>query len=415
MNLLKDIPIKKLIYGGYGLAEVKGKTLMVEYALPEEIVDVEVIQEKRDYILGKANRIIKPSPVRRSAPCPYYGVCGGCQLQHMEYLDQVRSKEEILLETLKRIGKIEVKSLEASLFSEEFGYRVKAQFKVAEGFLGFYERRSHNIVEIDQCLLLHPSMKELIPSLKELSRKLKGLKEVEVIYSPTEDEFLIKLFSQEDIAKEKIKKLAEHLLPKKVVGIGLYKEGKVYSLGRDFTFLRIGPYLYRLSMDSFVQVNYKLWEKFIEAAIPEESFNRVLELHCGIGFFSLFLAKRSGFLMAYDSNGRAVKDAEYNAKVNSVGNVSVGKEKSSSALKKHAGDIIDLIFLDPPRSGLSEGEAHLILQNKPRHLIYISCEPTTFARDLKVLIKGGYSLASLRMIDNFPNTYHIEAIAHLVF
>ncbi len=415
MNILKNISIEKLIYGGYGLAKYGGKTLMIEYGLPQEVVDVEVLQEKKNYIIGRVRKVLKASEARRDAPCPYYEICGGCQLQHMEYAEQLRAKEDILLETLERIGKIKVNKIEKSLFAEEFGYRIKAQFKANDGLLGFYERRSHNIVNIDKCLLLHPSINELIPSLKELSKKLRVIEEIEAIYSPTEGEFLLRLFSQEEIGKEKLRKIMENYLPKAVVGVGVYKDRKLYSLGRDFLFLQIGPYTYRLSMDSFIQVNYMLWERFIESAMPEEKVEKALELHCGIGFFSLFLAKKSDFLLAYDSNGRAIKDAEYNAKVNSVSNITFGNERSSIALKRHAGEVIDLIFLDPPRSGLSEGEAQLILQNKPKHIIYVSCEPTTFARDLKVLAKGGYTLESLRMVDNFPNTYHIEAIAHFVF
>ncbi|MFN3871165.1 MAG: 23S rRNA (uracil(1939)-C(5))-methyltransferase RlmD [Aquificaceae bacterium] len=413
MSSLHRVYIEKLIYGGYGLSQLGGKKLMVEYALPGEKVEVELIQEKKDYSIGKVIKVLEASQDRRDAPCVYYGVCGGCQLQHMSYKSQLKTKEEMLLETLERIGKLQINKLEDPLYGEEFGYRIKVQFKASQGRIGFYERRSHNLVEIEECLLLHPSINQTLPSLRELTKRLKSLQEIEVIYSPTEDEFLLKLLSSEEIPKEKLRKVVEDTLPKKVVGVGIYRENKLYHIGRDFIFVKVDPFLYRLSMDSFIQVNYKLWEDFVKAAVPQNSFNKVLELHCGIGFFTLPLVKRSSFVNAYDSNGRAIKDAEYNAKINSISNVSFQQEKSSIALKKHAGDIFDLIFLDPPRSGLSEGEAQLILKNRPKSIVYVSCEPTTLARDLKVLIKGGYKLLSLRMVDNFPNTYHIEAVAHL--
>ncbi len=413
MNLQESLYIKKLVYGGYGLAQKEGKSVLVDYALPGEIVEVQTLQEKRDYILAKTKRVILQSSTRREAPCPYFGICGGCQLQHMEYPAQVRSKEDILLETLNRIGKLELKSLEPSLFSEEFGYRVKVQFKVSGEKLGFFERRSHNIVEIKECLVAHPAINDLIPSLKELAKKVDGLKEIHVFYSPNEGEFLIKLLSEKSFPKEKLKKLIDNLLPKRVVGVGVYIENRLYSLGRDFTFVKVGSYKYRMSMDSFIQVNHFLWEAFVNFAVPKERYNHVLELHCGIGFFSFFLAERSNFVLAYDVNRSAIRDAEYNAKINSVGNVSFQHESGLEALKKHAGEPIDLLFLDPPRSGLSEGEAKLVLKNKPKEIVYVSCEPTTLARDLKVLVKGGYNLLGVRMVDNFPNTYHIEAIANL--
>jgi len=413
MNLQESLYIKKLVYGGYGLAQKEGKSVLVDYALPGEIVEVQTLQEKRDYILAKTKRVILQSSTRREAPCPYFGICGGCQLQHMEYPAQIRSKEDILLETLNRIGKLELKSLEPSLFSEEFGYRVKVQFKVSGEKLGFFERRSHNIVEVRECLVAHPAINDLVPSLKELAKKVDGLKEIHVFYSPNEGEFLIKLLSEKSFPKEKLKKLIDNLLPKKVVGVGVYIENRLYSLGRDFTFVKVGSYKYRVSTDSFIQVNHFLWEAFVNSAVPKERYNHVLELHCGIGFFSFFLAERSNFVLAYDVNRSAIRDAEYNAKINSVGNVSFQHESGFEALKKHAGEPIDLLFLDPPRSGLSEGEAKLVLKNKPKEIVYVSCEPTTLARDLKVLVKGGYKILGVRMVDNFPNTYHIEAIAHL--
>ncbi len=413
MNFQDSLYVKKLVYGGYGLAQREGRSALVEYALPGEIVEVQILQEKRDYSLATVRKVLVPSSVRREPPCPYFGVCGGCQLQHMEYPSQVKSKEDILLETLGRIGKLDVRELGASIFSEEFGYRVKVQFKVSEGRLGFFERRSHRLVEIRECLLVHPAINELIPSLRELARKVDGLKEIHVLYSPHEGEILLKLLSEKVFPKEKLKKIMETSLPKGVVGVGFYKEYRLYTLGRDFVFVRVGPYRYRVSMDSFIQVNHFLWEAFVNSALPEGSFSRMLELYCGIGFFSLFLANRAEFVLAYDTNRSAIRDAEYNAKINSVGNVSFEQETGLEALKKHAGEVIDLLFLDPPRSGLSQGEAKLILKNKPKEVVYVSCEPTTLARDLKVLLRGGYRLKSLWMVDNFPNTYHIEAVARL--
>ncbi len=307
------------------------------------------------------------------------------------------------------------------IYSKEFGGRIRAQFKSERGRIGFYERRSHNLVDIEECLLLHPEINKLIPSIRELSRQLPQVKEIHVNYSPSEDEALLKAVAQEPVDKDNLKKVAEHFLPKKVVGVGYYiraKDGelqKLWHIGRNFTFYKIGSMRYRVSMDSFIQVNHHLWEAFIQEAVPDKQYERVLELHCGIGFFTLTLSKKSRFVFAYDANKSAVKDAEYNARINGIDNVSFEALKAVEAIRKHAGDIMDMIFLDPPRSGLSEGEAKLIIKNKPKDIVYITCEPTTFARDLKVLTEGGYTIERLLMVDNFPNTYHIEAIAHLSY
>ncbi|RMH80429.1 MAG: 23S rRNA (uracil(1939)-C(5))-methyltransferase RlmD [Acidobacteria bacterium] len=409
-----SVHIKKLVYGGYGLGEIGGRKLLVDYSVPGEVVKVEVLKDKGDYALATVKDVVFPSEERREAPCPYYGRCGGCQLQHIRYDAQLRAKAEILLETLRRIGRLEIRDLDSVVYGEEFGYRVRAQFKVQGSKLGFFERRSHRLVEIEKCLLLHPSINRLIPSLRELSNRAPNISEIHVSYSPTEDEFLIKLISKDFLAKEKLRKIMENTLPKEVKGLGFYRKSqREYYLGRDFTFYSIGPYRYRVSMDSFFQINYLLWEDFINTAMPSNHYNTALELHCGVGFFSLFLAKKSGFVHSYDSSPSAIRDAEYNARINSVDNLFFYNEKSLYALKRHAGEVIDLIFLDPPRSGLSEGEAKLITANRPKEMVYVSCEPTTFARDLKVLTRGGYNLRHVSLIDNFPNTYHIESVARL--
>ncbi|MCX8076626.1 MAG: class I SAM-dependent RNA methyltransferase [Aquificaceae bacterium] len=414
MKTLKNLLVKKLIYGGYGLAHVEGKSVFVDYALPNEVVDAEVYRENKNYFLARTKRVVLPSSVRRDAPCPYYQECGGCQLQHLDYAEQIKAKEDMLLDTLKRIGKIELKNLESSLYAEEFGYRIRAQFKVDRGRLGFFKRKSHSLIQVENCLLVHPAINQLLPALRELLRKIQTVKEVHVLYSPNEDEFLVKLLCDNTPPTDKMRKLKNTILPKKVMGIGVYGEGEVYHIGRDFSFIEASSYRYRVCMDSFLQVNYLLWDRFIASALPKASFNKVLELHCGVGFFSLPLSKNSKFVVAYDSNRSAIKDAEYNAKINCVENVSFNYGISTEAIKKHAGEVIDLLFLDPPRSGLSGGEAKLVLKNKPNRIVYVSCEPTTLARDLKVFLEGGYKIESLRMVDNFPNTYHIEVIAHLV-
>lgn len=413
MSSQEGLHIKKLVYGGYGLAQEGGKSILIDYALPGEIVKVRVLQEKRDYSLATVEGVILPSSARREPPCPYFGVCGGCQLQHMEYHAQIRSKEDMLLETLNRIGRLDIRTLQPSLFSQEFGYRVRVQFKVSEGRLGFFQRRSYRLVEVRECPVAHPAINELIPSLKELAGRIGGLKEIHTLYSPHEDEFLLRLISERNLPRERLGKLIESTLPRRVVGVGLYRGQRVHTFGRDFTFIRVGPYRYRVSMDSFLQVNHFLWDAFASSAVPEGRFGKVLELYCGIGFFSFFLAGRSDFVFACDTNRSAIRDAEYSARINSVDNVSFQQESGLEAIKRHASEIIDLLFLDPPRAGLSEGEAKLILKNRPKEVLYVSCEPTTLARDLKVLVKGGYRLVGVRMVDNFPNTYHIESIAHL--
>jgi 23S rRNA (uracil1939-C5)-methyltransferase len=326
---------------------------------------------------------------------------------------------DILLESLERIGKIKLDSVNGILGSkEEFGYRTRVQFKIREGHLGFFAWGSGELVPIEECLLAHPRINQLIPSLKETARLVNDLQEVNVFYSPHEDEFLLKLITVSPMETEKLRKLKEHILPKEVVGLGNYTllGGKLIKrvvVGREFTFVRSGRFILRVSNDSFFQVNHTLYEDFPKLVAEGERVKRVLELHSGVGFFSFWLSESCEFLFGSDANQSAIKDAIYNAKLNQVSNVYFAHERAVDTLKNHAGEVIDLLVLDPPREGLSEGEAKLIVQNKPKRIIYISCNPTTLARDLKVLVSGGYKIEGVHLVDNFPQTYHIESVVKL--
>jgi 23S rRNA (uracil1939-C5)-methyltransferase len=418
MKVISELSIKKLVYGGYGLADHRGKKVFVRYAVPMELVSAEVIKEKKDHIEAVVKDIIVSSPWRRQAPCKYYTYCGGCQLQHIHPEKQVELKEDILLESLQRIAHIAVDRLGDSIKSgQEFGYRIKAQFKVQSGKLGFFAWGTHELVSIEECLLLHPAINGLIPSLRELIKKVKDLQELHVLYSPTEDEFLLKLITPTAYDANKMRTLKEKLLPKEVVGVGNYsKLGdqliKRYHIGRNFTYMQVGKYRYRVSNDSFFQINFTLWEELIRGIVIG-GYRKVVELHCGAGFFSIPMSEVSNFLLSSDNNPSAIRDAEYNAKLNMRDNVVFSQESAYQTLKNYAGEVIDLLFLDPPRSGLTTEETKLILQNRPREIIYVSCNPTTLARDIGKLTDGGYALKGIRLIDNFPQTYHIESVAYL--
>ena len=414
------VSIEKLVYGGLGLARHNGKTLFVRFAAPKELVDVEIIKEKKDYAEGVIKNIVIPSVERREAPCPYYGVCGGCQIQHLEYEAQIKAKKEILLENLQRIGKLkEVNYLGEIPSEKEFNYRTRVQFKVQEGKLGFYRWDEKEVVDIEECLIAHEEINALIPSLRKLVEAISDLQEIHVNYSPTRDEFTLKLLTITHTDESLLEALKNEVLPEKVVGIGNY--GKVgmtqvkrYAIGREHIFMDVGKWKFRVSMDSFFQVNYTLWEKFIKEALEfSGSYKKAVDLHCGVGFFTIPLSEQGNFIEGADANPSAVKDAEYNARLNDRDNVVFTEVTAHKFLKRRAGKILDLVLVDPPRSGLLKEEVELLVKNKPGRIVYISCNPSTFARDVRMLVRGGYELKGVKLIDNFPQTYHIESIALL--
>ncbi len=413
------LTVEKLVYGGYGLARENNKVFLVRYSAPKEFVEAEILEEKRDYTEAQVKKVIIPSPHRREAPCPYFGSCGGCQLQHLDYETQVSQKNDILRETLSRIGRIANPPLQDPIRSDlEFGYRVRVQFKVKNQKVGFFRLGEKELVEIEECPLAHPRINALIPHLKEVAQRIRELQEIHVFYSPKEDKFLVRFITPIETDRSLLEKVKDDFLPKDVVGVGDYSRlrlilTKRYWIGTEYLFVDAGGFTYRVSGDSFFQVNYSLWDRFIQEVVKGVSFRKAVDLHCGVGFFTLPLAKVGNFIEGSDSNPSAVNDATYNAKVNQVDNAVFVKADAYRHLKSRGGEVLDLVLLDPPRSGLGDKERDLLLQNKPERIIYVSCNPSTLARDLKVFLKGGYTLERVRLIDMFPQTYHIESVSVL--
>ena len=414
-----ELIVQKLVYGGYGVGEVKGRKFLVRYAAPKELVEVDVLKETRIYTEAVVRRVKIEGEGRRQAPCRYYMQCGGCQLQHIEYDRQLMAKADILLETFERVGKIKLSSVSGILASkEEFGYRTRVQFKVKDRRIGFFAWKSKDLVPVEECLLAHPRINQLIPSLKEIAKAVEDLQEIHVLYSPYEDEYLLKLVGTSAVEGQKLKNIKESLLPREVVNVGSYvlsegKPVKTSSVGREFTYFRSGKFLLRVSSDSFFQVNYTLYEDFPKLVAEGERVKRVLELHCGVGLFSFWLSENCDVLSGSDANQSAIKDAIYNAKINQISKVSFAHEKAVKTLKSHMGEVIDLLVLDPPKEGLSKLDKAFVSQNKPERIIYKSSEPTTLARDLHTLTSLGYAVESVYLVDVLPQTFHISAVVKL--
>ncbi len=413
------LSIEKIVYGGYGLAKHKDKVVLVRYSAPKELVDARVIKSKRNYDEAQVEKVIIPSNYRREALCPHYGVCGGCQLQHIDRESQIASKEDILLETLERVGGLRDIELLDSVYSpQETGYRIKVQFKVKNGAVGFYRWGEREVVDVKECPIAHTKINRLLPSLKECARQVQELQEIHVFYSPTEDKHLVKFITPTPIEREMIRYMKENLLPNSVVGVGDYSRlrgflRRRYWIGTEYLFVEVDRWKFRVSADSFFQVNHTIWKDFIDAVLDGVSYRKALDLHCGVGFFTLPLSEKGNFIEGSDSNPSAIRDAEYNAKINQRDNVVFVRSDAYRHLKNRGGEVIDLVLLDPPRSGLDKNELEILSKNKPERITYVSCDPSTLARDLKFLVGKGYVLEGVRLVDMFPQTYHIESVAYL--
>ena len=365
------VTIEKTVYGGYGLAHFDGRAIFVDKAIPGDTVSVEIFIEKKDYSFARIKEIISPAQIRKESLCPSFHLCGGCSFLCVDYADEINLKKNILLDSLKHIGGIDFEIANVDIITgERFHYRSHALVKRSNGMTGFFSRGTNDIVPFpnEGCMLL---AKELFESLS----------------SHTSDRgFRIALSANGSISTSNgnFYKINEHEM-------NVIYERNVHDFFQSNRFLRasmlerVGEY-----------ANLSLDEDFID-------------IGCGIGFFTLYLASRARFGHGVDINNDCIKSAQDNAKINKIKNVSFELLPASQInpfRKKY-----DLILADPPRAGLDKKTRQTILAMKSKRIVYVSCNPSTFARDAKDLINGGYSMKKLTFIDMFPCTYHIETIA----
>ncbi len=396
------------VYGGYVISR-DGKVMFIKGAIPGELVEVSIEDRRRDYSIASVRNIIEPSPSRRQPPCPVFGTCGGCQLQYMDYETQVSIKEEILRDTMRRIGDVNVE-LMSSVIDKEFGYRHRGQFKVSQsGEIGFYREGTREVVQISECPLMVDEINETLQRLKAID--LKGIRELNIISGDTVA-MLIKGNLSEDVAHE--------ILKAGVSGIA-FDNGD--SLGKDYITLDLNGLRYTVTPWSFFQshwdLNRKVVKMVLEKLTPFEG-KRVLDLYAGAGNFSLPLSLSAKEVVSVEENPYAVEDGRRNAMLNGIKNCRFirtsieeclgGKRQRDPRLFGEGG--YDIVILDPPRPGLTSRCIDGLMSHAPERIVYISCNPATLARDIKKM-KKKYEIGYICMVDLFPNTYHIEAMVLL--
>ncbi len=402
LTLRVDTPV----YGGFVLGR-DGKVIFVRGAIPRELVEVNITETRRDYSIAEVTRVIEPSEFRRTPPCPYYGQCGGCQLQHIQYEKQVNIKEDILAETLLRLGDIKIDNI-SSITEREFSYRQRVQFKVSKsGRIGFFREGTRDIVTIDRCLIITEPINNLLSRLRDIA--LRGVRELHVISGDT-----LSVLIKGEMKEENI----QALINSGVSGIA-FENGD--SIGKDYITLEYEGLKYTVTPWGFFQghwaLNKKVVSLIIERLSPLED-RKVLDLYSGAGNFSLPIAMRAAEVVAVEENPYAIEDGKRNLIVNGIKNClfihspvdSVFNDRRKKRLFE--GRRYDIIILDPPRPGLTRELCKSLIEIEAQKIVYISCNPSTLARDLKRL-REKYDIEAVYMADFFPNTYHIETIAFL--
>lgn len=405
LTLRPEIPA----YGGFALARIQGKVVLIKGAIPGELVTAVVEKEEKDFSRAKVVEIIEPSPFRTEPRCRFFGICGGCRLQFMAHEFQVNMKSHILRDNLKRIGKIEL-SVSGPVTSENpWNYRLRGQFKIQNNTAGFYMEKTRTIVDIDACPLMSENVNKLFTETK---RTVTGMPSEEIHISAGKTSTVL-LKIPEGAMSGADERTADKFLQHGFEGVVIQKgKNSFKSWGRAFTTLELDGIEYTVSPLSFFQanweVNLKVLKEIKDMLAPLKD-KRIIDLYSGAGNFSLPLAQHAGEVIAVEENPYAVKDGERNIEINDIHNCRFIKHKAEEYDKLQG---CDVLILDPPRPGLTDRVCRNILASKPEQLIYVSCNPATFARDMKKLNKE-YELQSVKMIDFFPQTYHIESVAVL--
>ena len=440
------VKIEDMGQDGEGIGKVEGFTLFVKDAVIGDVVEAKLMKLKKNYGYGRLMKIITPSPYRVEPKCPVYRQCGGCQIQALDYQEQLRFKERKIRGNLERIGGFEEIPMEPIMGMEEpYYYRNKAQFPVGmdkkgEIITGFYAGRTHDIIPNTKCYLGVPVNEEILNVVIKFMKENGILPYNETTGTGLVRHILIRVgFTSKEIMVSliingrklpKAEKLVEELV--KIPGMtsitlnvntkktNVILGDEIISLwGNDYITDSIGDIEYQISPLSFYQVNPVQTKRLYETALSYaglEGEETVWDLYCGIGTISLFLAQKAKKVYGVEIVPQAIEDAKRNAKLNGIENAEfyVGKaEEVLPKLYEEEGIYADVIVVDPPRKGCDEKCLETIVKMEPKRVVYVSCDSATLARDLRYLCDRGYELKKVRGCDMFGHSGHVETVACL--
>jgi 23S rRNA (uracil1939-C5)-methyltransferase len=395
-----EVSIEKLVYGGDGLARLDEaaaarRVVLTPFVLSGERVLVRPEREKPGLVRARPIEVLSPAPERVEPLCPYFGRCGGCHYQHASYELQLSAKRAILVEELWRQAKIKAPDNIAVVAGEPWGYRNRAQLHIENGKLGYREVRSHKLCVVGGCPISSPRINELIPVIAKMLRDSRWPRFVRSIELFTDEQSVQLNVTETDqpVARRFFDWCAD-TIPGLVPGAMDYN-------GR-----------FRVSGNSFFQVNRFLLDALVEAALEGVDGNTAFDLYAGVGLFSLPLAKRFAEVTAVESGVGPVRDLRWNAERAGAGNLRAEQQTAEKFLESQA-RAPDFVLLDPPRSGLGPEMVTQLSRLKPHAVTIVACDPVTLARDLAGLTGAGYRLERLTMVDLFPQTFHLETVARL--
>ena len=400
-----QILIDKLDHQARGIGKIDNKVVFVPKCLPEEIVDIDIIEEKKSFCVGKLNHIIKTNSNRIKSICPCFNECGGCQLLDLSYEKTLEFKEQKIKEIIKKYLPIDIKLNPIIKSSENLYYRNKATFQCSND-MGFYKEKSNQLIPIDICYICDKKINEIYKSIKN-NINVTGLNQLIIRKSKNNDESMVIFKTDSNLDQKKLISVLDNMVD------SIYINDKLIY-GKEKIKESISNCIFNISPTAFFQVNTlqaeKLYNKAIEYAdISKEDL--VLDLYCGTGTIGVLASKYAKKVIGIELNKKAIEDANENKKINDIKNIEFYAGDVGNILNKYNYKP-DVIIVDPPRAGLNSLALHQILKIKSKKLVYISCDVMTLMRDLKILIEY-YNILELTPVDMFPMTSHIECIVKL--
>lgn len=407
INDIIEVKIIGIDHYGRGIGKIDNSVIFIPYALENEMVTVKITNIKKKYLEGEIISFNNYNLNRLKPNCSYFYECGGCDLMHMNYQHQLLYKENKVKEIMKKFAGIDSECVKGIIGADNcFNYRNKTTFQVNKK-IGFYKKKSYDIVQIDSCLISDERINQIIKLIKG-NIELDNINQIIIRSCKNTDNIMVIFSCDGNIDETKIIKL----LSNQVTSIIKRINNKYITLkGSDYIVEKLGDLSFIISPDSFFQVNtyqtIKLYNKVVEYAKLSGN-EKILDLYCGTGTIGLYLSHYCKEVVGIEINKDAIKDAFKNKEINNINNVDFQCGDVSTIINNIEFKP-DIVIVDPPRSGLDKNTINQLIKINPKKIIYISCDSVTLARDLN-LLKEKYKINEITPVDMFVNTYHVETV-----
>lgn len=450
-----EIAVHDVAAGGEAVGRLDNFVIFVPHAAPGDQLEVEITHLKKSYARARISKIVKPSRRRVEPPCPIYYQCGGCQLQHIDYDAQLFHKTKMVTDSIEHLSNLgKVKVMPCRGMEDPWNYRNKAQAVVAaqpflkehkpterfRPFVGLYAKGTHRVVKIDDCMILDPLNNQILRATREILERLQW-----PVYNEKDESGIIRylvtrasLSTREALlvlvsAQPRLPQVQEFInfmrrrvpqLKGVMLNLNPHRSNVILGTttrtlwGKDHLTEEVDGLKFHISPTSFFQVNtwglkalYQALDKYCNIR-PKDA---VLDLYCGVGSLTLFLARKARRVVGIDSSAPAIEDAVVNSDLNELANTTfmAGNVERHLPQLYRQGERFSLVVLDPPRKGCDASLLKTIARMRIPNIVYVSCNPSTLARDLGLLAELGYQTNEIQPIDMFPQTYHVECVAHV--